>query len=109
MVAIEPAGGVYDYAAKYEREDTVYRFGAGAAGLDEAALASFSVALCERMGVRHLARVDFIHEAASGRSWFLEVNTMPGFTGHSLVPMAASEAGIGFDELCVGLVELAGG
>jgi D-alanine-D-alanine ligase len=107
MIAIEPAGGVYDFAAKYERSDTRYRFGAGGDGLDERALAAFSVELCERVSVRDLARADFIHDPASGTSWFLELNTMPGFTSHSLVPMAAEAAGIGFDDLCAALIDAA--
>lgn len=109
MIAIEPAEGVYDFAAKYERDDTAYRFGVGAPGLDEGALAAFSLALCERIGVRHLARADFMHDPTSGVSWFLEVNTMPGFTGHSLVPMAAARVGVDFDALCGGLVASAAG
>jgi D-alanine-D-alanine ligase len=55
---------------------------------------------------RHLARVDFLLDTA-GVAWLLEVNTMPGFTSHSLMPMAAKHAGMSYAELAAGLVEMA--
>ena len=55
------------------------------------------------MGVQDIARVDFLIDAEG--DWLLEINTMPGFTNHSLVPMAALHAGIEMTELCAGLVE----
>jgi D-alanine-D-alanine ligase len=58
------------------------------------------------LGVRHLCRVDFIIDPQD-QHWLLEVNTMPGFTPHSLLPMAAAHRGISFAQLAGRLVELA--
>jgi D-alanine-D-alanine ligase len=104
---IEPAGGVYDYDAKYDRQDTAYRFdhGLGEAAADR--LQALAVATFEACGARDLGRVDFIVDGA-GRPWMLEINTMPGFTDHSLLPMAAERAGLGMVGLCDGLVRRAG-
>ena len=103
---IRPAGGRYDFAAKYDRDDTRYLFDleedpAVAAAVREAAERS-----CAALGVRDLARVDVMLDAA-GVPWVLEVNTMPGFTDHSLLPMAAAEAGIPMPDLVRRLVEAA--
>ncbi|MHC5004600.1 MAG: D-alanine--D-alanine ligase, partial [Planctomycetota bacterium] len=57
------------------------------------------------LGCRDVARVDFILEGST--PWLLEINTMPGFTTHSLVPMAAARAGVPMPELCARLVETA--
>jgi len=57
-------------------------------------------------GVRHLGRVDFLLDD-EGTAWLLEVNTMPGFTGHSLLPMAARAAGMEMPGLCARLVRAA--
>jgi len=62
--------------------------------------------LSDSLGVRHLARVDFILDT-QGRHWLLEINTMPGFTSHSLVPMAAKHTGLEMPALCNTLVDLA--
>jgi D-alanine-D-alanine ligase len=107
MIHVEPANGVYDFEAKYTREDTAYRFDAAAEGLSPEALAAFTRRLATRLGVRHLARADFIFDRERRAAWFLEVNTMPGFTSHSLLPMAAARAGVSFGELCSRLVETA--
>jgi D-alanine-D-alanine ligase len=58
------------------------------------------------MGVRHVARADFMLDG-SGTPWFLEINTLPGFTDHSLVPKAARHAGMDMPRLCAALVEMA--
>lgn len=106
IVEIVPASGVYDYDAKYQRSDTRYvvkpDLPEGLAGL----LAAASEQLSRLIGVRHLARVDFIIDDRQ-RPWLLELNTMPGFTSHSLLPMAAEAVGIDFATLCARLVELA--
>lgn len=104
-VLIRPRAGFYDYHAKYLAEDTEYLFEALPAAVLELAQRQ-SLALFERIGCRHLARVDWIVDAA-GTPWFLEVNTLPGFTSHSLVPKAAARSGVPFDELCERLVRLA--
>lgn len=106
FIEIQPAEGLYDYEAKYTRDDTRYTVGpALPAGL-EAHLVPRARAFARAMGLRHLCRVDFILDD-DGRAWFLEVNTMPGFTTHSLVPMSARTAGLPMPALCAHLVRCA--
>jgi D-alanine-D-alanine ligase len=108
IIHIAPASGVYDYEAKYTRDDTCYHLDpALPAGMDSL-LKSHAQRLGEAIGVRHIARVDFILDG-SGNPWLLEINTMPGCTSHSLVPMAARQRGIEMPELCARLVEMAMG
>lgn len=106
IIEITPADGLYDYEAKYVRNDTRYTLDPelprGVADLVKA----YSVKLAYAIGVRHLARVDFMLDAR-GVAWMLEINTMPGFTDHSLVPMASKHAGVPMARLCATLVELA--
>lgn len=98
-IRIQPATEFYDYQAKYFRDDTQYHCPSGLsadaeAQLQAAALAAFRVTDCAGWG-----RVDFMRERAGGRFYFIEINTTPGMTGHSLVPMAARQSGMDFDEL----------
>ena len=98
-IRIQPATEFYDYQAKYFRDDTQYHCPSGLepqaeAELAAAALATFRVTDCTGWG-----RVDFMREASTGKFYFIEINTTPGMTDHSLVPMAARQAGIDFDEL----------
>jgi D-alanine-D-alanine ligase len=105
-IEIIPAVAFYDYAAKYTSDETKYVVApALPAGVGEQ-ISREAERLCREIGVRHLARVDFILDKP-GKAWLLEVNTMPGFTSHSLLPMAAKHAGMSFADLCCGLVELA--
>ena len=111
-VEITPASGVYDYEAKYQRSDTVYTVGPELPpGLGEQ-LADWALRAANGLGVRHLARVDFIvHDApssggAAASASMLEVNTMPGFTATSLFPKAARASGLDFEALIETLVEL---
>lgn len=91
---------MYDYEAKYERDDTRYLFDSNIAKNN---CVEDALKLYELMGIRDIARADFIID--DDGAWFLEINTMPGFTSHSLVPMAAEKAGITMPELCTMLVE----
>ena len=105
LIEIVPAVEFYDYDAKYERSDTQYRFDpqlpAGVADqCNRIAQTAF-----DALGCRDIARVDIMVNDAG--PWFLEINTMPGFTTHSLVPMAAAHVGIPMAELCAKLVEAA--
>jgi D-alanine-D-alanine ligase len=104
-IRIQPATEFFDYQAKYFREDTQYDcpsgLGAAAEGvLRDAALATFHVTDCFGWG-----RVDFMRDEASGKFYFIEINTTPGMTSHSLVPMAARQAGMEFDELVWRILE----
>lgn len=97
-IVIRPKRAFYDYDAKYHDDATEYLFEAGLPDdvLDRAGAISWQV--FDALGCRHLARVDWILDAAE-RLWFLEVNTIPGFTSHSLVPKAAAHVNVPFDEL----------
>ena len=103
LVEITPAAGVYDFAAKYDRDDTGYTVSPDLGpATDPEAVQQDALRVARAVGVRHLARVDFMLDDR-GRHWLLEINTMPGFTGHSLLPKAAAAVGVGMSELCTGL------
>jgi D-alanine-D-alanine ligase len=98
-IRIQPATEFYDYQAKYFRDDTQYHCPSGLsaaaeAELQAAALAAFKVTDCAGWG-----RVDFMRDATTDKFYFIEINTTPGMTSHSLVPMAARQSGIDFEEL----------
>ena len=98
-IRIVPATEFYDYQAKYFRNDTQYFCPSGLSQKDEAelqaaALATFKVTDCHGWG-----RVDFMRDRITKQFFFIEINTTPGMTDHSLVPMAARQAGIDFEEL----------
>ncbi len=107
-IQIVPATEFYSYDAKYERDDTQYLVGRSAIDLPGELLDRLSE-LAKRaydvLGCRHLSRVDFIVDEQNN-PWVLEVNTMPGFTGHSLLPMAAAHAGIELPALLDRLVRM---
>ncbi len=105
-VCVRPQGGFYDYKAKYVDDSTEYVFETGQPDELLRELRTRSEQIFERLGCRHLARLDWIVDRA-GKPWFLEVNTLPGFTSHSLVPKAAAAQGLGFDALVERLVLMA--
>jgi D-alanine-D-alanine ligase len=97
-IRIETPKTFYDYEAKYFRDDTKYFCPSGLSAPAEAHLGNLAAAAYEATGAEGWGRVDFMMDAA-GRPLLLELNTIPGMTDHSLVPMAARAAGIDFDEL----------
>jgi D-alanine-D-alanine ligase len=103
-IRIEAANAFYDYEAKYHRNDTKYHCPAGLSAQAEAHMASLALAAFDAVGAEGWGRVDFMADH-TGRPLLLEVNTVPGMTDHSLVPMAARAAGIDFDELCWQVLE----
>ncbi|MEM9346265.1 MAG: D-alanine--D-alanine ligase [Planctomycetota bacterium] len=105
-IHIVPAVAFYDYDAKYTRDDTQYLFEIDLANACLEQVADTAKQAFEILGCRHLARVDFIIDEQLN-AHILEVNTMPGFTSHSLVPKAAKQMGIAFPDLCDHLVRLA--
>ncbi len=106
IVEITPAESTYDFAAKYDRQDTQYTVHPTLDAPLETQLSQTACRLGELCEVRDLARVDFLLDT-QGTPWLLEVNTMPGFTGHSLLPMAAAAQGLSMKQLCDGLVQAA--
>jgi D-alanine-D-alanine ligase len=109
VIEITPADGLYDYVAKYTRNDTAYAVGKPLPDGIDRVIQEQTAALARAMGVRHVARADFMldGDGKGAKAWFLEINTLPGFTDHSLVPMAAKHAGMPMPALCCRLVELA--
>ena len=105
LVRIEVAGELYDYEAKYFSNDTKYFCPSGLpdeleAAIQDQALQAYQVLGCEGWG-----RIDLILSEA-GQFYFLEANTSPGMTSHSLVPMAAKKAGISFEDLVIKILAL---
>ena len=97
-IRIETPRAFYDYEAKYFRDDTRYYCPSGLSAEAEQHLASLALAAFDACGAEGWGRADFMMDK-TGRPLLLEINTVPGMTGHSLVPMAARAAGIDFDEL----------
>jgi D-alanine-D-alanine ligase len=99
VLQIIPPGECYDYRAKYADDSgTLYTFEHGLGADLVRRVQDDSLALHKALGCRDMSRVDFLLDE-QGTAWLLEINTIPGFTSHSLLPMAAKQAGIGFDEL----------
>ena len=103
-IRIVPKGGWYDYNAKYIADDTQYLC-PGLEGEQEQAIRELALAAFRAAGCSGWGRVDVMRESASGQLLLLEVNTAPGMTSHSLVPKAARQLGIEFDELCWRILE----
>jgi D-alanine-D-alanine ligase len=106
LIRLETPHDFYDYDAKYRAGDTRYIIPCGLPPdaervIQEEALRAFRAVGCSGWG-----RVDLILDR-SGKPYFLEVNTSPGMTDHSLVPMAARHAGIPFEDLCLRILEMA--
>jgi D-alanine-D-alanine ligase len=93
----------YDYDAKYLANDTQYRIPCGLPADKEAELMALTARACEAVGTQGWARADVMQDA-SGKFWLLEVNTVPGMTDHSLVPMAARAAGLDFQQLVLAIL-----
>ena len=106
LVRIETAGGLYDYQAKYFSNDTCYFCPSGLSAGQEQAIQAQALQAHKILGCEGWGRVDVMLDK-SGRAYFLETNTSPGMTDHSLVPMAARAAGISFEDLVVRILELA--
>jgi D-alanine-D-alanine ligase len=105
-IKIEPATEFYDYQAKYFRDDTVYRCPSGLSADKEAEARTLAAQAFKVLGGSGWGRVDFLMDEAGG-IYLLEVNTSPGMTSHSLVPMAAKAAGISYEDLCVTILGMA--
>ena len=100
LIRIEAPQGNYDYQNKYFSDETRYYCPSGLPEAKEREIRDASLAAFDVVGCTGWGRLDLILQA-DGSFRFLEVNTSPGMTGHSLVPMAAREAGMTFGELCV--------
>lgn len=105
LIHIVPAGEMYDYNAKYVSDQTKYHCPSGLPAALEAKIQGIALQAFKIVGCRGWGRVDVMLDAQDN-PWLLEVNTSPGMTSHSLVPMAAKAAGISFDQLVLRILEL---
>ena len=106
IIRIVPKNEFYDYEAKYLRDDTEYLCPCGLSANKERQIQAEALQAFRAIGCTGWGRVDFLMDE-QGNHYFLEVNTSPGMTDHSLVPMAAKAAGISFDELVIKIMESA--
>ncbi len=98
-IVIETSHAFYDYDAKYLADDTRYLLPSGLGGANDAELQALARSAFTELGGRDWGRVDFMI-SQEGKAHLLEVNSVPGMTSHSLVPMAAKALGMEFPELC---------
>jgi D-alanine-D-alanine ligase len=104
VIRIVAPEGNYDYQNKYFTDDTKYLVPCGLPEGEEAAIQEIVLKAYRVLGCRGWGRVDVMIDAASRKPSLLEINTSPGMTGHSLVPMSARAAGISYEELCLQLL-----
>ena len=106
IIKIEPANEFYDYEAKYLRNDTRYLCPSGLNADQESEMQQLAKQAFALVGGAGWGRVDFLC-GIDGKPYLLEINTSPGMTDHSLVPMAARQAGISFEQLVLQILEVA--
>jgi len=104
VIKIEPANEFYDYEAKYLRDDTRYLCPSGLSPEQEAEMQHLAQLAFALIGGVGWGRVDFLMDE-KGKPYLLEINTSPGMTDHSLVPMAARQAGMSFEQLVLRILE----
>ena len=106
LIRIEAPQGNYDYQNKYFSDDTKYLCPCGLPAEKEEDLKALALEAFRLVGCAGWGRVDLMLDTA-GAPWLLEVNTSPGMTGHSLVPMAARAVGLSYEDLCLRILESA--
>jgi len=104
VIRLETPNDFYDYDAKYVANTTGYHIPCGLSDADEKQLQDLAIKAFKGVGAHGWGRVDVLCDKA-GKPYLIELNTVPGLTDHSLVPMAAKAAGIGFEELMVKILE----
>ena len=104
VIRIVAPEGNYDYQNKYFTDDTQYLVPCGLPEGEEAAIQELVLKAYRVLGCRGWGRIDVMIDAATRQPSLLEINTSPGMTGHSLVPMSARAAGISYEDLCVQLL-----
>ncbi len=107
VIRIVAPEGNYDYQNKYFTDDTKYLVPCGLPQGEEAAIQELVLKAYRVLGCRGWGRVDVMIDAATRQPSLLEINTSPGMTGHSLVPMSARAAGISYEDLCLQLLAAA--
>jgi D-alanine-D-alanine ligase len=106
MIKLKTSHKFYDYDAKYDADDTQYICPCGLPGERESALAELAKKAFYAVNASTWGRVDFMVDEKN-QPWLIEVNTVPGMTSHSLVPMAAKQAGLSFDDLVLQILSVA--
>jgi D-alanine-D-alanine ligase len=101
VVRIQAPEGAYDYQNKYFTDTVAYHCPSGLPAVEEAEIARLVLAAYRSLGCRGWGRADLMLRASDRKPFLLEMNTSPGMTSHSLVPMAAQAAGIGYADLCL--------
>jgi len=104
LIKLETPRDFYDYEAKYLADDTRYILPSGLPAKQERALKALCLAAFRSLGCEGWGRVDLMLNRR-GRPFLLEVNTSPGMTDHSLVPMAARAVGLSYEDLCLKILE----
>jgi D-alanine-D-alanine ligase len=104
VIRIVAPDGNYDYQNKYFSDDTKYLVPCGLPSGEEERIQALVVKAYRTLGCRGWARADVMIDRSTRTPYLLEINTSPGMTGHSLVPMSAKAAGIGYGELCLRLL-----
>ena len=104
VIRLKTANTFYDFEAKYHSKDTQYHCPCGLSALREEEIKALALEACKVVGVTGWGRVDLFIDN-TGKSQLIEINTVPGMTDHSLVPMAAKATGIDFNELVWRILE----
>ncbi len=107
VIRIVAPEGNYDYQNKYFTDTTQYHCPSGLPAHEEAAIQRLVEKAFRALGCRGWARADIMIRASDRQPFLLEINTSPGMTGHSLVPMSARAAGLSYEDLCVGILATA--
>jgi len=107
VVRIAAPAGAYDYQNKYFTDTVKYHCPSGLPAAEEAAIQALSLAAYRSLGCRGWGRADVMIRASDRQAFLLEMNTSPGMTDHSLVPMSAKAAGISYPELCLHILQTA--
>jgi D-alanine-D-alanine ligase len=105
VIRIVAPSGRYDYQNKYFSDDTRYLVPSGLSAEEESEVQRLSLAAYRSLGCRGWGRADLMLRAKDRHIFLLEMNTSPGMTSHSLVPMSAKAAGMSYEQLCVHLLQ----
>ena len=103
-IRIEAPQGNYDYQNKYFTDDTKYVVPCGLPAGEEQAIQEIVLKAYRVLGCRGWGRIDVMIDGATRKPSLLEINTSPGMTGHSLVPISARAAGVSYEDLCLQLL-----
>ena len=104
LIGLETPRSFYDYDAKYQADSTRYLCPCGLDGAREKFLQSLALKAFDASAAQGWGRIDLLLDEKSN-PWFIEVNTVPGLTSHSLVPMAAKQHGVDFDQLVLAILD----